>query len=319
MSQVTTQPKQLQYLNDYQIVEISGEDSLKLLQGQLTCDLQKVTDTQAQLGGYCTIKGRLSAIFYAMKYDKGYWLLMPKSVSAHFVETLSKYAVFFQTRIQIKPDCTLVTESSNTNDLINQSTASELADNPYKTEKVDSNHYQLVIQGANSSIALNIFVGDHCETAAKTWITTNTSSPQNETQQSHLFNLAQVAFKIPMVFGASIDQFLPHNIGLPEAKGVDFEKGCYIGQEIVARMHYRGKLKTHAYIARLPSELLDNHLAKGQLSALSAIYDEANKKVGELISSGFIDRHHYLLISLSDTALEKPLYITDKKLPLKLL
>lgn len=323
MNQTINTLEQLQLLSDYQIVEVSGEDSLKLLQGQLTCDIQKVTESQAQLGGYCNIKGRLLSIFYALKYNQSYWLIMPKSVSTHFIETLSKYAVFFQAEIGIKADCALVAQlSTGSQDFLGQTlkskTTNEQAGVEYCIKLISENHCQLAIKsaGVTAQTNLNIFVGSDADSQAKDWISERLQSESCEASSNHLLNLIQLAYKIPMVFESSIEKFLPHSIGLPEVKGVDFEKGCYIGQEIVARMHYRATLKNHVHLASLVvSESVEKTLSATELSPFSAVYNNDDKKVGEIIFSVQDQNCYYILLSLADSALESKLY-TSNKIPL---
>ncbi|MGE3319657.1 MAG: folate-binding protein YgfZ, partial [Candidatus Berkiella sp.] len=60
---------------------------------------------------------------------------------------------------------------------------------------------------------------------------------------------------IPAIYPATIDTLLPHHVNLTELGGISFDKGCYLGQEIVARMHYRGKIKRHMYLAELENNI----------------------------------------------------------------
>lgn len=68
---------------------------------------------------------------------------------------------------------------------------------------------------------------------------------QSEIISAEKWKYFDIAANIPDLYPETSGKFLPHDINLPALKGVSFKKGCYTGQEIIARMHYRGKLKTH--------------------------------------------------------------------------
>jgi len=135
-----------------------------------------------------------------------------------------------------------------------------------------------------------------------------TDSPSTSPMDvDYLAYLAQ--HKIPWIDARASGLFLPHNLGLPELGGVDFDKGCFTGQEIIARMQYRGKLKSHLQLFR----------CKGKISTASDLQDMETDAVvpgtpvdadgaraGSLVCAIYCPQSDlsYLLLDLKDSALQ---------------
>jgi folate-binding protein YgfZ len=112
--------------------------------------------------------------------------------------------------------------------------------------------------------------------------------------------------RTPWLTQDSQSQFLPHELNLPELDAVDFKKGCFMGQEVIARMHYKGKLKSHL-------QLLTTH-SKSPIKAQEAIYCD-EKKAGQVICSASLANGSTQVLSiLRDSYLNHTnFYITDEK------
>ncbi|AOE50408.1 CAF17-like 4Fe-4S cluster assembly/insertion protein YgfZ [Kangiella sediminilitoris] len=284
-------------LGHYGVIQVSGEDSFKLLQGQLTCDMKNITDTQASIGGICSVKGRLHSVFYIMKFEQSYLLLLPKDTLQHTLDTLAKYAAFFQTElVDASKDYELWGHTQKSQG--NVSTDMEVLSVSNLNGIYDLHLNSLF--NASILISRKNRAGELIKMLAGTTLADNNAWDYIELQ-AHL----------PIFGSAAIEHHLPHNIGLPQVGGVSFDKGCYTGQEIVARMHYRGNLKTHSVLTSIDEEV--------RLAELSKVFDGDDKKVGELIRTTIFDGKTYCLISLNDKALEQNLFIGDNKASLQIL
>lgn len=284
-------------LGRFGVIQISGEDSQKLLQGQLTCDLALVTDTQASLGGYCNVKGRLLSVFYVMRFEQSYLMILPKDNLQHMLETLSKYGAFFQV---------VLTDASKDYELWGHT---QKAPGNLSTE-------QEVLSVSNLDGIYDV----HLNSLFNASILISRKERANELvsmlsgttlADENAWDYIELQAHIPMFGQTAIEQFLPHNVGLHQVGAVSFTKGCYIGQEIIARMHYRGKLKTHAVLSYIDSRV--------SLDELSKVYSEDDKNVGELIRSATFDGKTYCLISIKEKALEAPIFIGEDKHTAKIL
>ena len=83
-------------LNQLGLIQISGSDAAKFLQGQLTCDVNEVTAEHHRLGAHCDPKGRVQATFRLFSYEDNFYFLLPQSMIEHLLTCLQKYAVFLK-------------------------------------------------------------------------------------------------------------------------------------------------------------------------------------------------------------------------------
>lgn len=279
------------------IIQVSGEDSEKLLQGQLTCDMNHINAEQASLGGLCNVKGRLHSVFYTMKFEQDFLLILPKENLPHILETLSKYAAFFQTEL---------TDASKEFELWGH-TQKAPGNNSTDIEILSvSNHGEIYDLHLNSLFNASILISRKERASELVKMLAGTTLADK-----NAWNYIEIQAHIPIFNQTSIEKHLPHSIGLHQVGGISFEKGCYTGQEIVARMHYRGKIKTHAVLSIIEQET--------ELAELDAVYSQDDKKVGELIRTTTFDGKTYCLLSLKDSALDEELSIGDDKIATTLL
>ncbi len=291
MTFIQSMEKQTQYqiLDQYAIVRVTGSDSSKLLQGQLTCDVNQADGQTTILGGYCNVQGRLHATFYLLQTSPEpiqYWLVMPKEVAEHFVSNLAKYAVFFQVDISIEQNLLLL--AANNSPKLKHFSQASLED-----------YGQQFILGKLTVSALN---PDHWEQFKQAHLSGYAVT------KTDLLALEQVRNSIPMVLASTIESLLPHYTGLTENNGVSFDKGCYTGQEVVARMHYRGSLKIHPHQAFIESDSV--------IEAGTDITNQNQRKVGTLINCALGQNGLEALISLKDNASAEPLSINDSAIKL---
>ncbi|MBF7731642.1 CAF17-like 4Fe-4S cluster assembly/insertion protein YgfZ [Pseudomonas sp. N040] len=227
------------------LLAVRGPDASKFLQGQLTCNLNYVDEQHSSLGARCTAKGRMLSSFRIVREGDGYLLAMAAELLAPQLAELQKFAVFSKVKLGDESAGWVRFGLSQADDLLQ-----ELGLNlPAETNRT--------VQHAGN-LALRLPDG-----RAELW----TPAAQAEGIRARLaarlreaplndWLLAQVRAGIGQVFGASRELFIPQMINLQALDGVSFKKGCYTGQEIVARMQYLGKLKRRLYHLSLPGEQL---------------------------------------------------------------
>ncbi|APQ13502.1 aminomethyltransferase [Pseudomonas oryzihabitans] len=211
------------------VLAIRGVDATKFLQGQVTCNLNYLADDQAGLGGRCTPKGRLVSSFRIVKQPDGYLLALARELVEPQLADLKKYAVFSK---------------------------SVLADESAQWQRLGLNaagfasaypHVALAEQ-ANGVAPLEGGFAIRLEDGrVEAWLAADTAVPELPEETLDTWLLAQVRAGVGQVFGATRELFVPQMINLQALDGVSFRKGCYTGQEIVARMQYLGKLKRRLY------------------------------------------------------------------------
>lgn len=204
----------------YGLISVSGIDAATFLQGQITADLRTITATQPGFSAYCNTKGRIRALFRIFLHQECYFLQLPMGVLPSVLATLKKYARFSKVLLQD------VSEQWQRIGILLTAMDSHLIDglkNIILLPLPSSNAYKrFEIIGMPSDVKslcdqLNTFISDF-----DAWKTLD------------------IQAGIPEIWPETIEQFLPHSLNLPALGAVSFNKGCYCGQEIVARMEYRG-------------------------------------------------------------------------------
>jgi folate-binding protein YgfZ len=227
------------------VLAIQGPDAHKFLQGQLTCNLDYLDQSTSSLGARCTPKGRMLSSFRILTWGEGYLLAMAAELLEPQLADLKKYAVFSKSTLS-DASAEWVRFGLQQGDEVLAALGLAL---PSEAEQV-ARHDDL--------IALRLSDG-----RAELWAPAARAPALREQLLARLpcaplarWQLAQVQAGIGQVFGATRELFIPQMINLQALGGVSFKKGCYTGQEIVARMQYLGKLKRQLYrLAQASGEL----------------------------------------------------------------
>lgn len=208
-------------------LQVSGQDAKKLLQGQLTCDLEKITPSQSSLAAHCNPKGRVISFFRIFMIQNDYYLQMPKNLLPIALAALQKYAVFYKVSL---------TDASTLLQKIGISGNPPTITPDLTSIAIPGNRYEII--GSPTTIS-------------KLWDKlTLTAQIASETNWKHL----DIAAHIPTIYPETSEKFLPHELQLHLLNAISFDKGCYTGQEIIARMQYLGKLKNHLYRTEIKAD-----------------------------------------------------------------
>ena len=218
------------------VLAVIGNDASKFLQGQLTCNLNYLSETRSSLGARCTQKGRMQSSFRIVLEPEGCLLAMARELVEPQLADLKKYAVFSKSKLT-DDSANWVRFGLHQADAALQSLGITL---PAETDSVAR---------ANGLIAIRVTEG-----RAELWARAEQGESLKQHLSAHLTEadlnqwlLGQVRAGIGQVMAQTRELFIPQMINLQAVGGVSFKKGCYTGQEIVARMQYLGKLKRHLY------------------------------------------------------------------------
>ena len=233
-------------LDHYGIIRGSGRDAFSFLQGQFGNDLAKVDAQHHQLNCYSNPQGRLLAILRVFRRDENYYLRLPKDI---LIPTLNRLKMFVLMSKVVLED---VGDSQTGIGITGESAASLVAEvtggapahvdtaisvDGVSVLRVPGIEDRFEIYARRDAIP-SIWAGleAHCESAG-------------EDEWMHGDLLAG----IPSIFDVTREEFVAQMTNLQLVDGLSFKKGCYPGQEIVARMHYLGKLKRRMYLAGIDS------------------------------------------------------------------
>ena len=233
----------LEYLS---ILELNGKGSFDLLQGQITSDMEKVSEDNCVLGSICDVKGRvISSFVTSLNTNKrdSYFMIGDKIVLEKTKTILEKYQPFY--------DCAMSLNNEFNFYCIKQ----ELLQEEFHETDLSKS-----FQNYESFFRLHYLDKDFHLVASKE---ISKIGKYNLSDDDYSWKLDEIKNKNFEITHEMIDKFTPHEIGYDDSR-IDFEKGCYTGQEIVARMQYRAK--------KLPTVLVRS--TKKEVEILSKVFDK---------------------------------------------
>lgn len=276
-------------IEDQGVLSVIGPDSQKFMQGQFTCNLNEISQTHFRPGACCNAKGRMVASFTLLQREDNHYLLtLDSSLVDITLKHLKKYMVFFKTQMEIDeyllagvqgPDASAALESV--------------------FGKTPEHDYEQVITDGHILIKLPLDAGFQLyldpnqandvisKLISKCTLSDNISWNENKIRQG-----------LGSVTASTSEMLIPQMMNFAQAGGISFNKGCYTGQEIVARMQYLGKLKRHMYRLGFDSQ--------NTLNAGEEIYVTGQTNpVGHIINSVNNTGQQQALAVLEDKALPK--------------
>jgi tRNA-modifying protein YgfZ len=236
----------LHSLSDSGLIRFSGEDAPAFLHGQLSCDVNALTSNASTYGSYCTPKGRVLATFLLWRSEQRFFMQLPSSLR----EPIRKRLSMFVLRSRVRAED--VTEAFALFGLSGEG-APELLVHVFG-EAPESVHE---VKDRDGTVLIKLPV-DRFEVAVpveKAAAVAGKLRQQAAPAAPHEWDLLDIRAGIPVITPATQEEFVPQMVNLDLIGGVSYTKGCYPGQEIVARMHYLGRLKQRMYRARVESEM----------------------------------------------------------------
>lgn len=215
----------------FSAVRIRGAKATEFLQGQLTCDVLDINNQQAALGACCDHTGRMIANFWVARSEEDFLLFIPKRIAPHLLSHLQKFAVFSKVTLAEEKDWKILNYFS---------------------------HRPLELKNLPSIIHTQILLPEQHQILH--WL----MCPLDNSEQLGLFEqeisekemrLTWILARLVFIEPETMNLFLPQMISLEKLGGVSFNKGCYVGQEIIARTQHLGQLKRH--LQHLKGEFLD--------------------------------------------------------------
>ncbi len=232
------------------LLHIVGPDSLTFLQGQTTCDTRSVDSGHAIPGAYCTPKGRVVCDFLLCQIGEQHFALrMRKDILETSAATFGKYIIFSRAELDSSnQDWQLYGCWGSDAKAILQTTlgiaaADNEPDQRYNCASGDG--YVLVqVDECGEQFECYINIGSHPALARQ--LTSSMSAGDTDNWLA-----LQIEQGVARIEAATVEEFIPQMLNYDMTGHISFNKGCYTGQEVVARLHYRGKPKRRLYLAKL--------------------------------------------------------------------
>jgi len=221
------------------VIQIQGEDAAKFIHGQLTQDFALLDQNTARLAAFCSSKGRMQASFIGFKRPSGDILLVcSKDLLAPTLKRLSMFVMRAKARLS---------------DATAEFALYGLAGNAIKEIAArEGSVWSKVDFGAETIV--NLYPADGVP--RQLWVApADTSPPQGSPLTLETWMWTEVRSGVPTVTQPVVEAFVPQMLNYESVGGVNFKKGCYPGQEVVARSQFRGTLKRRAFVVHSPALL----------------------------------------------------------------
>jgi tRNA-modifying protein YgfZ len=218
------------------LIQLSGEEKQKYLQGQITADVAQLNDDIALLACHCDFKGKTWSVSYLMSWQDSLLLLTHSSVLEKSLAELKKYGVFAKVSIaDVSPDWQI---SAGFGHAIE-------AEITHVFGKLPEQHMHLVKHANGIVVAINTNIPRYLilqpqDAAQKISVDASKSSDD-------YWEIEDIKAGIAEVQAPTCNEFVPQMMNLQQLDAISFTKGCYMGQEVVARTKYLGKNKRAAF------------------------------------------------------------------------
>ncbi len=250
-------------------VSLSGDQTESFLQGQLSCDVSQLSNGQATLGAYCDPKGRVIATFFLLFWQEKYGLLLPKSNIPTLTNILGRYAPFSKVTLSVtEPNCHYYCSTQPIN----------------LPSSIQQTSMQFSLSN-NSPFQFSIITNEHTTSFESAYATQGFSECHAEHWQRWL-----IEHQITLIEPATSEKCLPQMLNLEKLGAVSFTKGCFVGQEVIARTQHLGKLKRHLHTLTLNAQTPP--LAGGALR----LPDE--REAGIVMSVATLSDHTYQVLAV---------------------
>jgi len=268
---VTDNQTTLAPLTHLSVLSVSGTDATIFLQGQTTCDIKALVDSEPRLGAYCNAKGRTISTFIIIKRQDTFLLVLPSDLIDKVRKKLQMYILRANVQLTDETDQLCIIGIHNVK--------LETQNNLYSYPQLENSF--LFIANAEQAIS---FCNQITQQQKLTLTTENT------------WIGLDIQAGIPWLQRETSEEFVPQMLNLDKLDAISFEKGCYTGQEIVARTHYLGKNKRAMYQASCAIEAC---VRPGD--TISETNEEASQ-LGTVMSASKQKTVTQLLIVLKDQA-----------------
>ncbi len=224
------------------VLRFDGTDTQSFLQGQLTNDINALTTTLSQYTGYCTPKGRLLASLLLWRRDSVYHMLLPRALCEPVRKRLSMYILRSKVKAADISDAQVLFGLAGTDAASWVATITGAAPAAVHDVVHHENVSALMLPVQRYLVVAALADAPRIEAALTA---AAAASPAT------LWDALDIEAGIPSVVAATQEQFVPQTVNFDLINALSFDKGCYPGQEIVARTHYLGRVKQRMVRARI--------------------------------------------------------------------
>lgn len=235
-------------LSAWQLIRVSGKDAKTYLQGQLTSDILTLTEHTASFAAHCDAKGKVLSTMLVFFWQNAFYYMVRHSVAASQIDELKKYAVFSDVTIHKASHTIVGLWGENATEVLGKMAVTY----PTQNLSIAESKGILVIRLNAPQTRFLLIASDAISDAFKKQIVDLALPSCTETEWLR----QDIEAGYPVIDAENFLQFLPQAVGLDKIGGISFNKGCYRGQEMVARATYRGANKRALFCLQGQSRIL---------------------------------------------------------------
>lgn len=292
------------YCHHLSVLTIIGEDAATFLQGQLTCDIREVEQNEPRFGAHLNLQGRVLFALWVIPTPakNGFRLIVPTAMVADVQEHWAKYLMFSRSTLSVEQELVVLMAPQSHGEPLTQhlKLASEALshNDTWQHFAALGNHYFIT----------------HTKALEAVWPELLTFGTIGGEPQAHWWDIAA---GLAQIYPGAHQAFLPQVLNYDLFQGISFNKGCYTGQEVVARMKFKGQLKQRLHhiswpeaVAAAPGDTLRNE--QGRALGQVVVSLEYQGKLHALV---VLRRDHDLPQQLNDTPITPSLEALPYPLP----
>jgi folate-binding protein YgfZ len=272
-------------------IKVEGDDRVQFLQGQLTQDINLISQNKALYAGFCNSKGRMLAFMLCYLNHESIHIQIDSSIQEFILQKLKMYILRSKVSLKLANETFLCIGFIGSKALL--------------TKNIQPPKNYLDIIHSDDIMIMRLGKDDRYQLMGET-------SKVNEFMKLNFSEYLSMSFDdwnnlnildgIPDIYPTTQEAFIPQSLNMDLIEGINFKKGCYTGQEIVARTHYLGKVKRRMYRAFLksradliPGDLILNNKGE-EIGQLVRAANENNEKTNMLIELRVDQAHEALFI-----------------------
>ena len=300
---------QFAHLETDALLHIIGPDTLKFLQGQTSCDTRTVDATHAVPGVFCTPKGRVLCDFLLCELNPDHFALrLRRDIRAGSNAAFGKYIVFSNADLDAARDDWALLGVWGPDAA--KSLAKIFGDLPSERFAATSGEGYTLVQTDEQGQEFECYLdAQFCERH----LTEMAQGMEKSTDAD--WQTRQICAGIARIEATTVEEFVPQTLNYDLTGHISFSKGCYTGQEVVARLHYRGTPKRRTFVAEL-SDTAGANQGAGLTSGTALFSSKSGLSVGTIVNSSTAGDKTMLLVAATTSGATEGLHVGADNGPL---
>lgn len=287
-------------LSHFDLIEVTGKDATNFLNGQFTTNIKELSEHHLQFSAWCNPKGQVKTTFFIYRHKTGFNILLPKELKDSFLKKLQMYIMRADVKLIDKSDELVKVGIQTNNKKLLAKFIQAVPEQQGEITTQDDLHCSQTYSPENNEAQRYIFIGS----AEKLIILWKEISQECTPVDTAIWECLDIKAAYPWLSLQTTEKFLPQMLNMDLIDGLNYQKGCYPGQEIIARLHFRGQLKRSLFLATCPSDT--SPIIGDQL-----FVNDVETGVGSVINVNFFKEQCYLLIVIERAMMKNELSLRE--------